>query len=283
MDDRPPPSAAELGISEVELERILRDMRRRGARPVSARPEPSYAAASRAAAVPRAVVVPAERPRRRLGWRGWLALAFAAVVLLPRLLGGDGDAEPEWTFLHSDGDRPITYSSCRPIKVAVFPAGGPPQAEQLVRDAIGELRAATGLDIVLTGSFGGAAPNWNFEAAPVDREDPISVSWQDGDAIAELTDDIAGLGGSRVTTNADGSQGLFGGTIALSRDYYRLLEERDDHDQQLAVLLHEFGHVLGLGHVDSSAELMSKDNTGQTGFGAGDLEGLRQIGQGACF
>lgn len=276
MDERPPPSAAELGISEAEYARILRDVQRRGG-PAGPAYDGGVGADARGdddGGSP--------RPWLRLG--RWLALGVAALVLAPRLLGGGAaGAEPEWSFLHTDGDEPITYSSCRPIRVAVFPAGGPPEAEGLVREAIGELRAATGLDIVLTGSFGGAAANWNFEAAPVARDDPISVSWQDGDAIAEITDDIAGLGGSRVTTNPDGSQGLFGGTIALSRDYYRLLEERDDRDEQLAILLHEFGHVLGLGHVESSAELMAATNTGRTELGAGDLEGLRRIGQGPCF
>ena len=46
------------------------------------------------------------------------------------------------------------------------------------------------------------------------------------------------------------------GTIALSRDYYALLTERGDHSEALAVLLHEFGHVFGLDHADSSGELM---------------------------
>ena len=59
--------------------------------------------------------------------------------------------------------------------------------------------------IVVVGAFGGYAPNWNFEAAPIHPDDPISVSWQDGDAIAELTDHVAGLGGSRVIPGPDGT------------------------------------------------------------------------------
>lgn len=49
-----------------------------------------------------------------------------------------------------------------------------------------------------------------------------------------------------------------------------------------AILLHEFGHVVGLKHAASEAELMAATNTGQTGFGPGDLAGLAQLGQGQC-
>ena len=48
------------------------------------------------------------------------------------------------------------------------------------------------------------------------------------------------------------------------------------------MLLHEFGHVFGLDHVGSSAELMYEDNIGRTSLGQGDLEGLRRLGQGPC-
>lgn len=92
--------------------------------------------------------------------------------------------------------------------MAVYPAGGPPDAEQLVREAVAQVHAATGLDIVVSGAFGDHAPNWNFEAAPVHPDDPIRVSWQDGDAIAELSDHVAGLGGNRTMTNPNGSRRL---------------------------------------------------------------------------
>ncbi len=170
-----------------------------------------------------------------------------------------------------------------PVQVAVYPAGGPSDAEELVHEAVAKVRAATGLDITVVGSFGGHAPNWNFEAAPITLVDPISVSWQDGEAIARMTDDVAGLGGSPTITSSYGTRYRVAGTIALSRSYYRQLEERGQHDLALAVLLHEFGHVLGLGHVGSSRELMYHRNIGRTSFGAGDLEGLRRLGQGPCI
>lgn len=263
MDQPAPPTAAELGISDAEYERILRDLRKR-----------------------RGDEEPAEAPLRQRPSRR-LPLAMLGLIVVVGLLtrlgaAGSDEPEPTYAFLTTVDGQPVTYSSCRLIQVAVYPAGGPPDAEQLVREAVARMRTATGLDIVVAGVFGGYAPNWNFEAAPIHPDDPISVSWQDGDAIAQLTDHTAGLGGSRVITGPDGSQRLVAGTIAVSRDYYALLAERGDHGEALAVLLHEFGHVFGLDHVDSPRELMSEDNGDLTSFGPGDLEGLRLLGQGPC-
>jgi len=265
MDETAPPTAAELGISEAEYERILRDL---GQGQEVDEPLDEQAI------------------RRRRSSRVWVAVlaVVMAVALVPRLgIGGAQDQKPVYAFLETNGDQPAAYSSCRLIQVAVYPAGGPPDAEQLVREAVARVRGVTGLDIVVTGSYGGHAPNWNFQAAPFSTGDPISVSWQDSSAIAELTDEIAGLGGSPVISSPSGTRYRVAGTIALSRSYYALLNQRGDHDEALAVLLHEFGHVVGLDHVHSSRELMNEDNVGRTEFGPGDLEGLRRLGQGPCI
>ncbi|MCX6395874.1 MAG: matrixin family metalloprotease [Propionibacteriales bacterium] len=260
--DRPvPPTAAELGITDVEYERIMRGLRQR----------------DQAVEPARVTVASRRRPGRR---RALAALGLVLAGLAVRHTAAE--PAPAYAFLEAVDGRPVTYSSCRPVPVAVYPAGGPPGAENLVREAVARLRRATGLDLVVTGVFGGYATNWNFASAPVLPDDPISVSWQDGAAIGELTDEVAGLGGSRAVSTASGTRRLTSGTIALSRSYYALLADQGDHAEELAVLLHEFGHVLGLAHVDSRKELMYRGNVGQTSFGPGDLEGLRLVGQGPC-
>jgi hypothetical protein len=259
MDRPSPPSAAELGISDVEYQRILRDLQRRRGEEPTADPEP-----------------PRRPKRRRL-----VAVALVVAIGVMVRLGADGD-EPAYAFMVTYAGHPVTYSSCRPIQVAVYPAGGPPDAEALVREAVAQLRSATGLDIVVSGVFGGYAPNWNFEAAPLHPDDPISVSWQTGAAIAQITDHVAGVGGSRVIPGPRGTEHLGAGTIALSRDYYASLTESHEKGKALAVLLHEFGHVFGLDHVGSRSELMYESVTDLTSFGPGDLEGLRILGQGPC-
>jgi hypothetical protein len=57
----------------------------------------------------------------------------------------------------------------------------------------------------------------------------------------------------------------------------------EGHAQARAIIMHELAHLVGLTHVADSGQLMYADNNGQTGFGAGDLEGLRRLGGGPCF
>ena len=195
MDEPSLPTAAELGVSDAEYERILRDLPQRfrvGGAPLAVRQ--GYSAQQLQ------LQSEAKRPIR-LVW-GVLG-ALVAILLVPLLVnaGTDSRAEPTYRFLQAVGDRPVTYSSCHPVQVAVYPAGGPADAEKLVREAVLQMRGATGLDIVVIGSFGGYAPNWNFESAPISVNDPVVVSWQDGAAIAELTDEVAGLGGSRMVNS----------------------------------------------------------------------------------
>jgi hypothetical protein len=265
MDHPPHRPTHDLGVTDVEYERILRDLHRRGHTSAPAPP-------------PVAPPPGSSRLGRRLGAAAVVLVAI--VVLAGRWSSSHQD--PAYAFLDSVGGHPVTYSSCQLIQVAVYPAGGPPDAEQLVREAVDTMRSATGLNIAVVGAFGGHAPNWNFKAGPVYPDDPIAVSWQDGSAIAELTNEIAGLGGSREITGRGGSKRYVAGTIALSRDYFAYLDRHHNHAEALAVLLHEFGHVLGLAHVDSSGELMYRRNIGRTALGPGDLEGLRLLGKGPC-
>ncbi len=274
MEERPPPTAAELGVSDAEYARILRGLA--GRLPAGSLPEPRVAPPGEEVPEPAGSSV---TPRTLV-----LALLLPValvVVLLVRTPGAD--PAPGYAFSMTMDGGPVAYTSCRPVQVAVYPAGGPSGAFELASAAVSRAASASGLQLVVMGPYGGAAPNWNFEAAPVEADDPISISWQDGDAIAELTDHVAGLGGSRYLDYPGGRRRLIAGTIALSRDYYRYLDEVGDRDQQLAVLLHELGHVLGLDHVDNPDELMNDDNLGLTAYGPGDLAGLRRLGNGPCF
>ncbi|RNL79100.1 matrixin family metalloprotease [Nocardioides marmorisolisilvae] len=288
MDEHTLPTADELGVSQEEYAKILRDLRQRGlgGEPVA------FAAEMTQVVVPddprTALLAPRQAApdpaRGRLRAWGPLIVSMAAVLAIVggRSLLSIGDPAPAYAFLESANGHPVTYSSCKPVQVAVYPANGPSNAVELVKEAAEVMRGATGLDIVVVGPFGGHAPNWNFKAAPIRPDDPVAVSWQDGNAIAALTDDVAGLGGSFVIEGANGNEHLASGTIALSRDEYDRLDRAGDHGEEVAILLHEFGHVFGLAHVNSPGELMYVHNIGRTTLGPGDREGLRLAGQGPC-
>ncbi|MET3963579.1 hypothetical protein ABIE44_003513 [Marmoricola sp. OAE513] len=287
------PSAADLGVTEIEYERILRGLREREQSagpwvqvPDDARDlveqggtveyvgEPSFALPPDPARE-RAKERPASRKGRAIGW----SLALGALLLAVVLQGAGSEAEdgPGYAFLQSLEGRPVTRSSCRAIPIAIYPAGGPKDAESIVREAVKILRNATGLDIVVTGVFGGHAPGWNFEAAPVLHDDPISVSWQTGEAIAAFKGEAVGVAAPYSETTPSGTTYLYAGTVALDREY----ATRQDRAHNLTVVLHEFGHALGLDHSGSSSDVMYPAVGTQT-LGKGDREGLRLAGKGPC-
>ena len=70
--------------------------------------------------------------------------------------------------------------------------------------------------------------------------------------------------------------------VVLDVETYELASPRDTESVQLAVLLHELGHLVGLAHVDDQGEIMYADGVTRTSYGAGDLDGLARLGAGGC-
>jgi hypothetical protein len=74
------------------------------------------------------------------------------------------------------------------------------------------------------------------------------------------------------------------GTVSLDGPQIRaLLQRADGWAAARAIIMHEFGHLVGLGHVSVQDQLMYESNIGQRDFGPGDREGLRQLGLGLCY
>ena len=55
----------------------------------------------------------------------------------------------------------------------------------------------------------------------------------------------------------------------------------DDPNGLEPTMLHEIGHLVGLGHVRASGEIMQPDGGGVVGLGPGDLAGLHTVGSSA--
>ena len=196
------------------------------------------------------------------------------------------DGGYEFLQLQDDGSSPVGFDPCRPIHYVVRPDGEPVGGNKLLKEALGEVSGITGLEFVYDGETS-EAPREKRPAYQPDRYGdrwaPVLISWADETEVPGLAGTVVGLGGSRAMGIGDAPYVYVTGAIELDeRWFHRVLEVDGDRDAARATVLHELGHVLGLAHVDDPASLMAPTASGLDDFGAGDLAGLVQLGEGAC-
>ena len=109
------------------------------------------------------------------------------------------------------------------------------------------------------------------------------IAWSSPEEVPQLAGNVAGRGGSTAVSVSGRRAALVSGQVALDApDLARIMLRPDGPAYVRAVILHELGHVVGLDHVDDPTQLMHAENSGLTGFAAGDLAGLALLGSGPC-
>jgi hypothetical protein len=187
----------------------------------------------------------------------------------------------------TDGD-PVAYDPCRPIHYVVNSRTAPPDGSRLLREAIAKVSAATGLVFVADGPTDeppsdDRAP---FQMARYgDRWAPVLVAWTDPAEVPSLAGDVVGQAGSiPVSLGTNRAPEVFvSGVVSL--DGPQIGEEVLPRSAATsrAIIQHELGHLVGLDHVDDTAELMNPTTSELTDWGPGDLQGLARLGRGTCF
>ena len=194
-----------------------------------------------------------------------------------------------YAFLsHQKGHRddPVGYDPCKPVKIRVNPQDAPAGYLALVKDAMKVVGRATGLKFEYVGTTD-ERPHWESEYVPtffgMPRRTPALVSWAGPSEVSQLKGRVAGIGGSvAVSVEGDRYRYVTGG-VTLDRSVFRqLAETADGRREARAIVLHEFGHLVGLAHVQDRGELMNADNLGRLDFGPGDLAGLARVGATPC-
>lgn len=252
-------------------------------------------------------------PRPRATSRGvpvnWIAgvatlAALSTLLLIPgavpqslrSLVGFDEDrvlpeveatTAGEYSFMVdiAGSSEPMRWDPCVPIRYEVNPEGASSAAVKLVHEGIAETQSLTGLRFDYVGETD-RRPQWRHRFVPelLPGSPPVLVSWATEAEVPDLAGDVVGLGGAAGDGGGAADMAvLTQGGVTFDVDFLaEVAAGQEGRAQQWAVVLHELGHLVGLGHVDDPRELMARDNTGQLGFGPGDRKGLALAGQGPC-
>ena len=182
-------------------------------------------------------------------------------------------------FLRTVDGEPVRYDPCAPIHYVVNSRTAFEGADEMLREAVASVEAATGLTFVSDG-FTDEVPSRQRGTTPGSRG-PVLIAWSDEDEVDDLEGSVAGLGGS---VSIRGSTWFDTGAVTLDGPQLeRVLRAPNGWASARAVVLHELGHLVGLGHVDAPGELMQPEGGPEiTDWGPGDREGLAALGGSEC-
>ena len=210
----------------------------------------------------------------------YAASELLSTEVLPRIRSDDPTA---YSFLSVDTDtgEPHRYDPCRPVRYVINPSSAPPTGIEDVRRGFEMLAQATGMDFVYEGATD--EPIGPSREARQPRRygpgwAPILVGWVNAGELEVDGVDKAGTAGS-VAAREGRTTAYVTGSVTLNADA-RVLDGYGLGVTSGDVILHELGHLVGLGHVDDRSQIMFPNVTeGPAEYGRGDLSGLRRLGR----
>lgn len=203
-----------------------------------------------------------------------LGFGSERILAAPELPGGNGSHK--FVATQKNGRTPVGYDPCRTIQVEINPDHAPDDHRDLVETAMHHTSEATGLDLRITGT----TDDRPEDRSRVSGRGPVLVAFADEDEWPSLEGDVAGVAGSAMMEGANGRRFFVTGSVVLDSDVFT--DDEVPTESLQAIIDHEFGHLVGLDHVDDPHELMNEDNVGRTSYGPGDLRGLAEIGRLPC-
>lgn len=161
------------------------------------------------------------------------------------------------------------WNACTPIRYSVNTSKMPKWAGKEIRYALKEASAATGLRFVKVD--GTSHVPYARHQKPFPDHADLVVAFATPKNVPGLRGGTIGLGGGQWSGDAVVQGGVvFDVSQKTSKATWR------------QIVLHEFGHALGLGHVGDKRQVMFPMSNGKTTlYAKGDLSGLAAVGAGA--
>lgn len=210
-----------------------------------------------------------------------------------------------YSFLHlaEDGCTPVRFNPCEPVHYVTNERLARPEDLADLREALARLSAATGIEFVHDGPTDEEPAR---RGPSVDRYGsrwaPVLVAWVDDEAMGRIVGagrrspaDTATTVPANLFPGAGSpirvGEAIVSGLLVLNVDAVDPSTDRPvAHGFGRGVtwgrvLLHELGHVVGLGHVGSRGNIMQHELGLQTlptaDWGAGDRIALEAVGRAA--
>ena len=188
--------------------------------------------------------------------------------------------------LQDDKKSAVAWSPCRPVHYVVRTKNQPSWGAAALRSAFAEVHRATGLTFVDDGTTTEATRTLKNLYQPRrygDRWAPVVISWTRPSETKILAGTVAGV--TNVYWWQVGTQpaALVSGMVQLDAPDLERIARVAGTTEARGVILHELGHLVGLGHVkDKRQNMYPVISARNIHYAAGDLAGLKQLGEGPC-
>ena len=182
---------------------------------------------------------------------------------------------------------PVRYNPCAPVHYTINPALAPKTAISDVHTAFEITGGATGIDFVFDGTTTEAPSLERISYRPSSygrRWAPILIAFTNGAPSLDGNTEVdgkhtIGQAGSSYEVNDAGAAVFVTGTAVF--DAGARLTPGFGKQTWGQLILHELGHVVGLGHVENPESVMNDTiDVSHSAWGPGDRAGLWELGDG---
>jgi hypothetical protein len=206
--------------------------------------------------------------------------------LLPPVTGPAGVGG--YSALLTQKGVPVTWDPCQPIHFVVRPDNAIPSGQEMLDQVITEVSQASGLVFINDGTTTEVPSGQHNPYQPARYGKtwaPVLIAWSNETEDPVLAGDVVGNGGPEATSiGTEGERIVSGSVVFDAPDLLAQLHQPAGGVQVEQVMRHELGHLVGLGHVSDTTEVMNPTEIiGRNGYGQGDLRGLAAMGSGRCF